>query len=203
MHTGTAHLLLLRHGQSEWNVLGKWQGAADPGLTANGYRQAAHAAAALPRHGPFHAVWCSDLQRAATTADLIAAELGLGRAERHPGLREAGLGPWEGLTEREIEQQWPGYLRAYRRPPGAEDHDVVLSRLTHSITHIARAIPAGGNAVVVAHAGVLRMLRRVMQRPDVLYTNLTGYWVHVDQATGGVDVGQSVALTDAPLPESM
>lgn len=187
-------MLLIRHGETEWNVAGRWQGSTDSPLTATGYEQAFQAATALGEHGPFAGVWSSDLTRAAITGDLIAIELGLGDAHRHPGLREAGIGPWEGLTHAEIEQQWPGHLAAARRPPGAEDHDVVLGRVTRALGDISREQSAGDRVVVVAHAGVLRMLRRAMQLPDVRYGNLSGYWLDTDRRSGQITIGSSLGL---------
>ncbi len=192
----------MRHGQSEWNVTGRWQGDADPPLTDEGRRQARRAAPALGASGPFDAVWSSDLVRATESADLLAAGLDLAAPQRHPGLREAGLGPWQGRTMAEIEREWPGYLAAHRRPPGAEDELLVLARFTHALVDIARSVGRDQQVLVVTHAGVMRQLRRSMQRPDVRYTNLTGYWVEVERKHGELLVGASVTPIDAPLPES-
>src|SRR5213078_4235821 len=67
-------LLLVRHGQSEWNADGRWQGQADPPLSALGEQQAV---AATNRLDGVHAVWASDLVRARRTAELMAGELGV------------------------------------------------------------------------------------------------------------------------------
>lgn len=100
-------LLLIRHGQSEWNADGRWQGQADPPLTDLGRAQARHAARSL---GVVDAIVASDLQRAAETAAIIAEELGVGPLVLEPGLRERDAGEWSGLTRAEIERDWPGYL---------------------------------------------------------------------------------------------
>ena len=68
-------LLVVRHGQSEWNAAGQWQGRANPPLTMEGQRQAAAAARAL---GAFDAVVASPLLRAAETATIISEHLGIG-----------------------------------------------------------------------------------------------------------------------------
>src|SRR5687767_11323336 len=94
-------VLLVRHGQSEWNATGRWQGQADPPLTDLGRRQARSAAAAL---GTVDAVFASDLQRASETALIIAGELGVGPVVVDPDLRERDAGEWSGLTRVEIEE---------------------------------------------------------------------------------------------------
>ncbi|MCU1398681.1 MAG: fructose-2,6-bisphosphatase, partial [Acidimicrobiales bacterium] len=68
-------LLVARHGQSEWNAAGRWQGQADVALSDEGMRQAAGAGLAL---GMFDAVWSSDLERASLTAAIIAEVIGIG-----------------------------------------------------------------------------------------------------------------------------
>ena len=108
-------VLLIRHGQSEWNADGRWQGQADPPLTDLGRHQALHASRNL---GVVDAIVASDLQRATETALIIAGELGVGPLVLEPGLRERDAGEWSGLTRAEIERDWPGYLD----PPPADRH---------------------------------------------------------------------------------
>ena len=96
MRGGQCRLLLLRHGQSEWNVDGRWQGDADPPLTAEGRHQAAPAASALADLGPFSAVWSSDLIRATATAEILGPALQVFDIPPHPGQRESGPGPGQG-----------------------------------------------------------------------------------------------------------
>src|SRR5690606_29768822 len=111
------------HGQSAWNADGRWQGHADPPLTDLGRAQAGAAAAAV---GAVDVVVASDLQRARTTAEIIAAALGLGRVEVDARFRERAAGEWTGLTRAEIEARWPGWLEDGRRPPGFElDADII------------------------------------------------------------------------------
>src|SRR3954454_13156119 len=95
-----ARLLLVRHGESEWNAVGRWQGWADPPLSELGVRQAKVAAQVVgsvdPRLAP-------DLRRASQTAELTAAEVGIGPVVVDAALRERRAGAWEGLTRHEIE----------------------------------------------------------------------------------------------------
>src|SRR5205814_10368355 len=71
----TSRVLLVRHGQSEWNALGRWQGRADPPLSDLGRRQAHAAARSI---GALDAIFASNLQRAMETAAIIASEIGVG-----------------------------------------------------------------------------------------------------------------------------
>ena len=118
-------MLVLRHGQSEWNASGRWQGQADIELTDLGYEQARRAADKL---GQFAAVASSDLQRARVTATIIAESLGLGLLDPDPRLRETDVGEWQGLTHDEIERDWPGHLAAHLRPPTFETDASIVTR---------------------------------------------------------------------------
>lgn len=190
-HHAVTRLLALRHGESEWNAVGRWQGQEDPPLTEVGLLQAVAAAEQL---GTFDAVWASTLQRAAYTAAIIAEHIGVGPVQTHPGLMEAAFGPWQGLTVAEIETGWPGYLEAHRRPDGAEDPDAVVERALQAFRDIAAATP-GGEVLVVSHAGLIRTVCRSLGEHDVRFSNLSGRWfaVHPD---GRVTVGEHVQLVE-------
>ena len=161
---------MLRHGQSEWNARGKWQGQADIDLTDLGREQARRSADKL---GTFDAVVSSDLNRARLTAAIIADALGLGLLEADPRLRETHVGEWEGLTHDDIEGRWPGYLKAHRRPPGFEADDSIVTRVSSALCDLAAAFP-GGELLCISHAGVLRVMRRHLGVPDTRIANLGG-----------------------------
>jgi broad specificity phosphatase PhoE len=134
-------VLLVRHGQSEWNAAGRWQGWADPPLSAQGRAQAEHAGARLVSSAArIDGVASSGLQRARLTAAIIAATLCRhdrarpapakrgetedgsteDRAiedrtiEEFPELRELDVGDWSGLTREQIAARWPDELQAWR-----------------------------------------------------------------------------------------
>jgi broad specificity phosphatase PhoE len=194
--TGT-RLLVIRHGQSEWNASGRWQGRADVELDDAGRRQAAEAALAL---GTFDGVWASNLQRANLTAMIIAEIIGIGPVQMDARLAETDVGPWEGLTQREVEAGWPGYLAARRRPDGFEPYDDAAERMLAAIRDIA-AQHAGGEVLVVSHGGVIRAARRALDAPDVHLPNLSGGWFTVDH-DHRVHAGDVVALIDHSRPAS-
>lgn len=161
---------MLRHGQSEWNALGRWQGQADIELTDLGYEQARRAAEKL---GMFDAVISSDLMRAHRTASIIAENLGIGLLTPDPRLRETDVGEWQGLTHTQIERDWPGYLAEHKRPPGFETDESIVSRVTASLVDIAAEFN-GGEVLCIAHAGVIRVMRRAHQVIDTRIANLGG-----------------------------
>jgi probable phosphoglycerate mutase len=175
-------LLLVRHGQSEWNAQRRWQGIADSPLTAGGRAQAhlvaQHLRAATER---FEAVWSSDLSRAAETAAIIAGHLGLGPVQLDERLREAHAGPWQGLTPADIEAEFPGYLAAKRRPEGFESPESVLDRALAVVADLA-AFARQAPLLVVSHSGLIRTLRRSLGADDERVDNLGGQWLVVDEA---------------------
>src|SRR5262245_42602239 len=103
-------LLLARHGETEWNRVGRWQGHADPPLNDEGRRQAVELAERLAGDG-IAAVYSSDLQRASETARTVGDRLGLEVVE-DPALREIDVGSWSGLTRAEVAERFPdGFAR--------------------------------------------------------------------------------------------
>lgn len=177
---GATHVLALRHGQSEWNALGRWQGQADTSLTPKGEDQARLAAEALAAEAhAFDAIWASDLQRARRTAEIAAGVLGVGDVHLDARLRETHAGEWQGLTRDEIESAWPGYLAADRRPPSFEDYDDAGRRMLDALVDIASTRPHGGHVLVISHTGVIRAARRLHDAPDFLLPNLGGGWFTV------------------------
>jgi broad specificity phosphatase PhoE len=98
-------ILLARHGETDWNREGRFQGHADPPLNATGRAQAAELAAELEAVG-LAAVYSSPLRRALETAQAVAAEHGLDPVAVD-ALREVDVGSWQGLTRAEIETQFP------------------------------------------------------------------------------------------------
>jgi probable phosphoglycerate mutase len=168
-------LLVVRHGQSEWNASGRWQGRADPPLTDEGRRQAGVAGGAL---GAFDAVVASPLLRAAETATIIAEGLGIGPVLTDPDLVERDAGEWQGLTRTQIEEGWPGFLDEGRRPPGYEPGDAMLARVRSVLEHISERM-GDGEVLVVSHGGVVYALEEACGEPWVRLPNLGARWFEV------------------------
>jgi broad specificity phosphatase PhoE len=168
-------MLLVRHGQTTWNAERRWQGHADAPLSNLGRLQAAEAARAI---GAVDAVAASDLSRAAETAAIVSAALGVGPVMVDARMRERDVGEWEGLTRAEIEERDPGAIDAWRTPPGFEHDDVVAERATAALMALHAEMP-GGAAVVVTHGGVIRALVRTSGGADEWVPNLGGRWFDV------------------------
>ena len=187
---GVARLLLVRHGQSEWNAAGRWQGQADPPLTALGRAQATVAARML---GPVRGVHASTLQRAQQTAGIIAAHHDLEPVGNAPGLVERDAGAWTGRTRAEIEELWPGALEAWRIPDDMEDDATVLARARTALVELATAV-GSGKVLVVTHGGVIGTVARSLGASDQRYPNLTGIAVDVHDTV--FELRGPVSLTD-------
>ena len=188
---GVTRVLVVRHGQSEWNALGRWQGQADPPLTTLGRLQARQAGSLLASEcPPFDLVISSDLERAAVTADLIAEVVGCPHRRVDPRWRENDAGEWQGLTRQEIQAQWPGWLEADRRPPGFESAESTQSRAMAAFADIV-GYHGGGCILVVSHGGVLRLLRRLLTGTEHRFPNLGGSWFEHDATSrhAGSDAG--------------
>ena len=184
-------VLVVRHGQSEWNAVGRWQGQADPPLTELGLHQAAHAAQHV---GAVDAVVASDLERSRTTAEIIAELIGIGPVLADEGFRERHAGEWQGLTKAEIAEAWPGYLDDRRRPPGFEPDEDFQDRVFAALDRVRATVPAG-DVLVVAHAGVVYQVETLLGSAFEPLPNLGGRWV--ESLDGGPwRLGDRVVLVD-------
>jgi broad specificity phosphatase PhoE len=139
-------LLLVRHGETDWNAEGRLQGHTDTPLNDYGRRQAATLAEALAGDG-IDAVYSSDLSRARETAEIVAARLGL-PVVVEPGLREKNWGSWEGLTP--MERDATEYVGE-----STEDH---RDRTLRALREIAERHP-DARVLVVTHGGSMRRVQ--------------------------------------------
>ena len=164
LQTRTA-LCLIRHGQTPWNRDGRWQGQADPDLTAEALEETRTVARVLAREHaeqPWTRLIASDLSRARSTASLIGDVLEL-RLEVDPRLRELDVGRWSGLTRSEIEARDAETLRAFERGepgvrPGGGETRVEIRERSHAFVCDLIARHAGERILVVTHLGVIRAL---------------------------------------------
>ncbi len=160
-------LVVVRHGETAWNVDKRIQGHTDIGLNVRGRWQARRLAEALAGEG-LEAVYSSDLQRAADAAAAIAAAAG--RAVVHDtGLRERAFGEFEGLTYDEIRRRFPEGAERWRRrdpdfgPQGGERLSDFSARCVAAALRLAVRHP-GQAIALVAHGGVLDCLYRAATR---------------------------------------
>jgi len=190
-----ARILLVRHGESEWNASGRWQGQADPPLSGEGRAQASRAIEHA--RGLVDRIHASDLQRAHDTARIIGAGLAL-EVAIESDLRERDIGVWSGLTMAEVEAGWPGYVAAGRRPPGAELDDALWERVSGALLRLASA---GGTPMVVSHGGVIGLIERRIGLPFGKIYNLEGRWLEVRGET--ITLGARVRLDAHPQREAV
>jgi broad specificity phosphatase PhoE len=163
---------LIRHGETDWNVSGRWQGQAPVPLNDLGHRQARVTAAYLASNGTrFDAVYSSDLSRAAVTAQYIVERLG-GVVVPDRRLREIDLGDWQGLTNEEV-QAWDNErflavrkdtLNAVR--PGGESWTQVGERAVSLLRELLTTHP-NGDLLLVAHGGTIRSILFTLTLKDL------------------------------------
>jgi broad specificity phosphatase PhoE len=159
---------LARHGQSDWNAAGRWQGHADRPLTALGLRQAADLAEELAGV-PLDAVYSSDLRRARETAEAVAAPRGL-QVSTVADLREVDVGSWSGLTRAEAMERFPVEFRRWTEGEHGWEDGETYERMAERVVGAVRRIAAGhaGESVlVVAHGGPIRAVHAVALGLDV------------------------------------
>ena len=154
-----ATILLIRHGQTDWNVAGRWQGHADLPLNETGRKQARLLSERL-RQWPISAIYSSDSQRAAETAAFLGQALDLEPVTDHQW-RERHAGEFQGLTRDEIRVQYPGAWEKLQRgiiePPAGETHAALRRRAVAAFGALLER-HAGEVVAVVSHGGLLRAL---------------------------------------------
>ena len=165
--TRVRRLVMLRHGQTEFNAGSRMQGQLDTGLTDLGRAQAVAAAEVLAKRQPLLIV-SSDLRRAHDTAVCLGERSGVA-VSIDPRLRETHLGDWQGLTHGEVDASWPGARLAWRddatwAPHGGESRIDVADRSLPLVTDVLRNEPEWGAddcdrpVVLVAHGGLIAAL---------------------------------------------
>jgi glucosyl-3-phosphoglycerate phosphatase len=166
-HDQAVRLVLWRHGQTQWNVDGRFQGQSDILLDPTGERQAERAARLLAALRP-NAIFSSDLTRATMTAAPLARLTGL-TVITDKDLRERYGGLWEGLTDTEIRERYP-VEHSQWLPPGGESTGAVADRAGAALERIAETLAPGGLAVVVSHGAALRLgAARLLGLPEDLW----------------------------------
>lgn len=176
-------VLLVRHGQSEWNRVKRWQGRSDSPLTALGRDQAERCGSLLAGHAiEFGSLWSSSLGRTLETAAILSDALDLRPVRADDRLQEADAGEWSGMHISDIEQRYPGWLDSGRRPDTFEPTADVVDRTVAAL----RAIVGNGDgrpALAVTHSGVVRRLVERLGGVDRRVPNLGGVWLRIDAST--------------------
>ncbi len=153
-------VLLIRHGETSWNIIGRWQGFEQTVLNEVGLSQAKALAAYLRRRS-ISAIYSSDLLRALQTAYPLCEALGL-TPIAHAGWREQNLGIFQGLTRAEIEAKYPAELAsmradmAYAIPEGESRAD--MQRRAYRAWEVVVANDKGPEVAIVSHGGTISVL---------------------------------------------
>ncbi len=160
-------LLLVRHGETDWNRDGRWQGGSDTSLNDVGREQARALADELD--GNISTVYSSDLARARETAEIVVANIGL-PVQIDPRLRERGFGSWEGLTTTEIEERFGDAHRRWVASEGAgaddaETFEDFFARVNDFLADLLRLHP-GEEVLVISHGGSIRVIHALSTGVD-------------------------------------
>lgn len=173
-------LILLRHGQTQYNATRRMQGRLDTQLDEIGRAQAQQAAERLASAG-ISRIIASDLRRAADTAEIIAGRIGM-EVRTDPRLRETDLGQWQGRTHSEVDAESPGAREHWRNdatwaPPGGESRLEVARRARPVVGALVSEYEdwPGSTVLLVAHSGTISALTSHLLNLEVhQYPLLTG-----------------------------
>ena len=166
----STRLIVVRHGETAWNVDTRIQGHLDIPLNATGLWQARQLGDALAGEA-ISAIYTSDLLRARRTAQAVADATGAALVDE-PGLRERAFGSFQGRTFAEVETEHPEQARRWRQrdpdyaPDGGESLRVLRERVVDT-THRLAARHPGELVLLVTHGGVLDVLYRAATRQDI------------------------------------
>lgn len=152
-------LLLVRHGETEWNKLGKFQGCTDIELSENGINQAKNLKARL--NGDFDYIYSSPLKRAYKTAMVVSEDTNK-NVEILEDIREINFGSWEGLTIHQIAEKYPEIFKTWRTDKeeasfvgGDASTRNAVNRALRCVMEIIKK-HRGEKIVIVAHGGIIK-----------------------------------------------
>lgn len=188
-------VVVLRHGQTDHNAKGLWQGQLDAQLSEKGHEQALAAAAALVRYRPARVV-ASDLQRAADTGADVARACGI-PISTDPRWREIHAGRWQGLTNEEVRTRFPGERAMhdrgedFKRGVDGESVTDVARRVRAALDELLATMSSGETVVIATHGvsgrAVVAELLSIPQ--DLAWQRLAGlsngHWAEVVESGSG------------------
>lgn len=155
-------ILLVRHGQTEWNRVERFRGRADVPLNETGLAQAEATGRRVAKEWRPAAIYSSPLSRAVRTAQAIARHFNL-PVQIHSGLADIDYGQWQGLTPDEAKARWPKELEAWytaphtARIPGGETLDELRTRAMATVNELSTRHP-GETIVLVGHTVINRII---------------------------------------------
>lgn len=178
----TTRVLCIRHGETDWNTAGRWQGHAPVPLNDVGLAQSAALGRYLAAHGPrLDVIYSSDLKRAMQTAAAVASAVSMS-VRPDARLREVDLGEWQGLTRDEAQAWDPDRFAAYREDwhtvptPSGESRNDLKARVRAAFDDLT-ARHGGQTLALVSHGGSVGMLIESLfgriERPSLANTSIT------------------------------
>lgn len=195
-------IFLIRHGETDWNKLGRLQGNSDVKLSSAGIRQAQ----LLADNAPFQhvdAIYSSNLSRAIQTAEILAEHFNL-RVQQIPDLRETNFGDWEGKSIRELAEKFPVDFGKFFtapencRPPHGETFFEAQARVMIALRKIISKHD-NQNVLIVAHGSIIRLtIAAVLDMPinklwAISQFNLAVNVLRVDEGNFTVELLNSTA----------
>ena len=185
------HLILMRHGETDWNRNQRLQGHRDIALNAVGHHQAIDAAPSIVALRP-SVIVSSDLSRARETASAVSVLTGI-EASTDARLRETSMGLWEGLTRDEVVAGWPGEWERWRTtsahaaPPEGESRWQVAQRANEVVEELDTGTAT--RALIVSHGGLIVGLTGcLLALPEDSWATLIGpgncHWVILHRYAG-------------------
>jgi len=186
-------LILIRHGETEWNARGLYQGQLDSPLTGEGLAQAERLGERMRRHSPIAALYASDLARTHATAAPTSLALGL-EIVSEPDLGERGYGIFQGVDKSAIQDKYPEEYAAHLTAdpdyiiPGGESTRQFHTRVVAALDRLGQRY-RGKQIAVVTHGGVLtaifnHILGLAINAPRYFATPNTGYNLVSDAGNG-------------------
>ncbi len=174
-----SQILILRHGESEWNAMGLWQGWANPALSQAGQQQCIEIAQRLV-HEKFDHIISSDLLRAIQSAQIIASVAKIPTSTASIHLRERNIGLWSGYSKEQIHKKWSHEYQLWRqdqleRPPEGESHSELMQRVIPQILELLKQKQR--KTLIISHGGVMRGLQKHLTGTSQPIGNLNGFWL--------------------------
>jgi broad specificity phosphatase PhoE len=179
-------IILVRHGQTEWNRVERFRGHADVPLNETGLGQAEATGQRIAEEWQPTAIYSSPLSRAVKTAEAIAKHYNL-PVQTHPDLTDIDYGEWQGLTPDEAQERWPEAVHAwYNKPesaciPGGETLASLRQRAMCTVNELA-SHHIGQTIVLVGHTVINRIILL-----GVLGLGNERFW-HIRQDTCAINV---------------
>ena len=190
-------IILVRHGETDWNQQGRFQGQIDIPLNQKGKAQA-QAASKFLKNVPIHKAFSSSLSRPKETAQIILKEHPSIKITLKDNLKEIGHGKWEGKLESEIKSDWPDLLKMWKtvpdkiQMPGGENINEVSTRSITSWREICKSLKKDETALVVAHDAVNKTILC-----HLLGLTPSEIWM-IKQGNGGITVIDLSEKEDQP-----